>query len=136
MVITKPIRNNIFKVTIMQAFTKVVAIAAASIAISFSAQATPAKLTKSQEATLVQICQSATRTTLRFIHTLKRNNLRTRTVAENVVCNGLEIAEFARLNGASKIADRLNRSLGIKADVSIRDIAKTASKKAQNTATL
>lgn len=121
----------------MQAITKIIAIAAASIAISFSAQATPAKLTKSQEATLVKICQSATRTSpLRFIHTLKRNDLRTRTVAENVVCNGQEIAEFARLNGASKIADRLNRSMGIKADVSIRDIAKTESKKEKNTATL
>lgn len=121
----------------MQKFTNILAIAAASIAISFSAQAAPTNMTDSQEATLIKICKSATRNSpLRFIHTLRTNRLSTRTVAENVVCNGQDIAEFARLNGAAKVADRLNRSMGIKANVSIRDIAMVKATKNNNITTL
>lgn len=116
----------------MQTVTKIVAIAAASIAISFNVNAAPTKLTQAQEATLVKICKSAThKSPLRFIHTLRRNHLRTKTVAENVVCNGQEIAEFALNHGATKVANRLYRSMGVRGRVTIQDIAKLATKAEQ-----
>lgn len=108
----------------MKTVAKIIAIAAASVAISFNATAAP-QLTKSQEATLVEICKSATRTSpLRFITNLRRNHLRTKTVAENVVCNGVDITTFAVQHGATKVADRLYRSMGNKGSVTIKDIAK------------
>lgn len=102
----------------MKAITKLVAIIATTLA--FNASAAP--MSTHMENALVDICKaSITKSLGQFNKTVRSYNLDTKKVAKGVVCNGDDIADFAEKYGATKIADRLNRSVGV---VTISELAR------------
>ncbi|GHF84014.1 DUF3718 domain-containing protein [Thalassotalea marina] len=74
------------------------------------------------ENVLIKVCKaSKTNSLLTYHNTLKRYRLKNKTVAQQVVCNGQDIASFARSNGAHQVAKKIERS--INKTTSITDIA-------------
>lgn len=70
---------------------------------------------------LIKICKTAAQDKLsRMNDTIKEFNLRHKTVALNVVCNGKDIISFAEHYGANKTTARLSSSVGT---VEVTDIA-------------
>ena len=56
------------------------------------------------------ICVAAAKgNTSKFYQTLRQQQRDIRTVAKGVKCNGVDIAQFAKVNGANKIAKKLSR---------------------------
>ncbi len=87
--------------------------------ISFSSNA----MNRHVESALIDICKSAiSKTAYKYRETAKSYNLRDKTVALKVVCNGSDIIDFAQMHGAYKTAARLERS--ISGHVDIIDVAK------------
>lgn len=85
---------------------------------SFSSHA----MDKFVETALIDVCQSTlTNNVLKLRKTTQSYNLREKSVAIKVMCNGDDIITFAQKHGANKIADRLARS--ISGNVNIIDVA-------------
>lgn len=78
-----------------------------------------AKSTEYIENALVDVCKSVQKGKMgHYRATTKAYNLRDKTIALKVVCNGSDIIDFAEQNNAFKIANKLQKSIG---DVSIND---------------
>jgi len=74
------------------------------------------------EFALIDTCKSTlSNNALKVKKTVKSYNLDMKTVALKVMCNGQDIIAFAESHGATKAADKLQRSIG---GVSIIDVAK------------
>jgi len=74
------------------------------------------------ENALINVCKSATTNSLlKYNKTAKSYHLKDKTIAEKVMCNGQDIADFARSHGSYKVAHKLERSLS--GNVNIKDIA-------------
>lgn len=87
--------------------------------ISFSSSA----MDKQVESALIKVCKSTlSNSAIKYRKTAKSYNLRDRTVALKVMCNGDNIIDFAQKHGAYKTAARLERS--IRGRVNIIDVAK------------
>lgn len=103
---------------------KVKSITTALITFSLLAGAsfTSSAMDRYVEKALVDVCKASTSNSLvKFHNTTKYYNLKNRTVAKKVMCNGKDIADFARDEGSYKVAAKLERSLG--GNVSISDLA-------------
>ncbi len=87
--------------------------------ISFSSNA----MDKQIESALIDVCKSTlTDSVAKFHRTAKSYNLKEKTVALKVMCNGNDIIDFAQKYGAYKTAARLERS--VSGHVDIIDVAK------------
>lgn len=79
------------------------------------------------ESVLINVCKaSKSDSLLTYNNTLKRYGLKNKVVARQVVCNGEDISDFARSNGAYKVAKKIERNL--KKSTSITDIAALSNK--------
>jgi hypothetical protein len=86
--------------------------------ISFSSNA----MDRYVELALIDVCKSAlSKSSYKYRETAKSYNLRDKTVALKVMCNGKDIIDFAQMHGAYKTAARLERS--ISGHVNIIDVA-------------
>jgi len=75
-----------------------------------------------QEQALIEVCKSAKSNSLfKYNKTAKSYHLKDKTIASKVMCNGEDIADFARTHGSYKVANKLEQSLQGK--VGITDIA-------------
>ena len=84
--------------------------AASFIFISLPSQATISPYVKTA---LVDVCKAAMSDKVhRFNTTTKSYNLRDKTIALKVMCNGDDIISFAENHGAHKTAAKLQRSIG------------------------
>jgi len=73
------------------------------------------------ESSLIEVCKSVKKNdVLMFNKTTKFYRLKNKTVANNVMCNGEDIIDFAEKHGAYKIAVKLKSSIG---NMQITDIA-------------
>lgn len=73
------------------------------------------------ENALVDVCKAAKNNRVHHLNaTLKSYNLKAKTVAIKVMCNGEDIVSYAEQYGANKTANKLEQSIG---NVSITDIA-------------
>jgi hypothetical protein len=87
-------------------------------ALSFSSHA----MDKYIENALIDVCKSTlTDNVSRFKKTVKSYNLRDKTIAMKVMCNGDDIIAFAQKHGANKTAARLENSINSR--VNIIDVA-------------
>jgi len=103
---------------------KVKSIAAAVISFSVLASASfsSSAMDPYVEEALISVCKSAkSNSLLKYTKTAKSYHLKDKTVASKVMCNGQDIADFARTHGSYKVASKLERSLQGK--VGITDIA-------------
>lgn len=102
---------------------KKLATVAAIAGLSLSALSTSAlAMDKNIENALIDVCQSAASDkNYRMNKTIKGYNLKHKTVALKVMCNGDDIIAFAEKRGATKTAARLQESIG---GVEIIDVAK------------
>lgn len=104
---------NKVKTTTLAAITSSVLLAG----VSFNSLA----MDKYVETALIDVCKSAMSNKVhRFTKTAKSYNLRDKTIALKVMCNGDDIISFAEKHGADKTAAKLQRSVG---GVSIIDVA-------------
>ena len=96
-----------------------IALITTTLAFTSSAQAAP--MNSHMENALVQVCQSAlTDNVGKLNRTAAEFNLKHKTVALKVVCNGDDIITFATKNGAFKTAAKLEKSIG---HVNIQEVA-------------
>ena len=73
------------------------------------------------ETALIDVCKAAKSDNIfRYNKTAKSYNLKDKTVALKVMCNGDDIIAFAEKHGATRTAAKLERSVG---GVSITDVA-------------
>lgn len=87
--------------------------------LSFSSHA----MDRYMESALIDVCKSTlTNSVMKYHKTAKSYNLKDKTVALKVMCNGDDIIDFAQKYGANKTAARLERS--ISGSVDIIDVAK------------
>jgi len=76
---------------------------------------------------LVQVCKSAANDKLMKMNkSIKALNLKSKTVALNVICNGKDIISFAEHYGAKRTVAKLSKKLG---SVQIIDLAAVGQKK-------
>ncbi|WP_281556811.1 DUF3718 domain-containing protein [Thalassomonas sp. RHCl1] len=102
----------------------------AATAFAFSANAATYKFVAANNLPGTQICVSAAKNDLiGYKDMAKRYGVRHKYIANNLTCNGEEIARFAAAYGATRTADYINRFH--KGKVSIIDIAKAAQEKQQ-----
>ena len=86
----------------------ITALAALATLASINASATVFEATNNSAET--NICVAAAKgNTSKFYQTLRQQQRDIRTVAKGVKCNGVDIAQFAKVNGANKIARKLSR---------------------------
>lgn len=98
--------------------TTTLLLAGASL-VSFNSSAAP--MSPYMHDALVDTCKAAaSNKTLRLNKTLKEYNLKEKTVALGVVCNGEDIITFAQNKGASKTAEHMSQSIG---SATITDLA-------------
>ena len=98
-----------------------IALLTTTLTISSAAQAAP--MSNHMENALIQVCKSALSNNIHKLQrTTKEFNLKHKTVALKVVCNGDDIITFAEKNGADKTAAKLERSIG---HVNIQELAAT-----------
>mgnify|MGYP000209266344 CR=1 FL=1 len=89
------------------------------LATSFSSNAMDPQI----ESALIDVCKSTlTNSVIKYRKTAKSYNLRDKTIALKVMCNGDDIIDFAQKYGAYKTAARLERS--VSGHVNIIDVAK------------
>jgi len=100
--------------------TTLIALATAVPALAFSLPSQAAMSTY-METALVDVCKAAMSNKInKFSNTAKSYNLKDKTIALKVMCNGSDIISFAENHGADKTAAKLQRSIG---NVSIIDTA-------------
>jgi len=93
-----------------------------SFSILASASFSSSAMDRHIEEALIDVCKSAkSNSVLKYTKTAKSYHLKDKTIATKVMCNGEDIADFARTHGSYKVANKLERSL--KGKVSITDIA-------------
>ena len=98
-----------------------IALITTTLAFTSSAQAAP--MSNHIETALVKVCKSALNNNINhFNRTTAEFNLKHKTVALKVVCNGDDIITFAEINGAFKTAAKLEKSIG---HVNILEVADT-----------
>jgi hypothetical protein len=100
--------------------TTLIALATAvpALAFSFTSQATTLKYI---DTALVEVCKAAkSNKVFKLKSAIKSYHLRDKTVALKVMCNGDDIITFAKKNGATKTAYKLQKSTG---DMSNIDLA-------------
>jgi len=100
--------------------TTLIALATAVPALAFSlpSQATTMSY---METALVDVCKAAqSNKVFKLKSAIKSHRLQKKTVALKVMCNGDDIITFAEKNGATKTANRLQKSIG---EVNIIDVA-------------
>ena len=100
--------------------TTALVLATAIPALTFTA---PSQATMSpyMESALVNVCKAAKSNKMhKFQSTRKAHNLKSRTIALKVSCNGQDIIAFAQSHGAHKTAGHLSDKIG---NVSISEIA-------------
>lgn len=80
---------------------------------------------------LVDICEAAkTDSPIRLITEMKQNRLRFDTVAEGLMCNGVDVITFAKMHGAENTARVIAaRASSQNSSVTIQDLAKNNLKK-------
>ncbi len=103
--------------------TTLIALATAVPALAFSlpSQATMSPYMKTA---LVDVCKAAMSDKVHKLNNATKSyNLKNKTVALKVMCNGDDIISFAENHGASRTAAKLQKSIG---NVSIIDTAATA----------
>lgn len=101
--------------------TTLIALITSTLAIGSSVQAAP--MSSHIENALVKVCKSALSNNINKLNrTTAEFNLKDKTVALKVICNGDDIITFAEKNGANKVADKLEKSIG---HVDIQEIAAT-----------
>lgn len=98
-------------------------VAAITMSVLMGSQTVSAgPMDKYVEQSLVKVCRSAmTNNLLKYHKTLKSFHYTQRMIAERVVCNGDEIADFARKHGSYKVAHKIEKSK--RSSTSITDIA-------------
>jgi hypothetical protein len=99
------------------------------LAIGFSANTLAENyyLPSHVEQGLIQVCKSAANDKLlKMNKSIKALNLKGKTVALNVICNGKDIISFAEHYGAKRTVARLNKKLG---SVEIIDLAAVGQKR-------
>ncbi|WDE13473.1 DUF3718 domain-containing protein [Thalassomonas haliotis] len=102
----------------------------AAAAFAFSANAATYKFVAANNLPGTKLCISAVKNDLiGYKDMAKRYHVRHKYIANNVTCNGEEIASFAAAYGATRTAEYINRFH--KGKVSIIDIAKAAKDKQQ-----
>lgn len=102
---------------------KSLALTTTTLALLTSFSFTSHAMDKYVESALIDVCKSALSNSLRkYTKTVKSYNLKDKTVALKVMCNGDDIIDFAHRYGANKTAARLERS--ISGRVNIIDVAK------------
>ena len=120
----KVFRNLTFLENTMTKFkTTLIALATTVPALAFSlpSQATMSPFMKTA---LVDVCKAAMSDKVyRLNNTTKSYNLKDKTVALKVMCNGDDIISFAEKHGAERTAAKLQKSIG---NVSIIDTAANA----------
>lgn len=80
------------------------------LALSFPSQAA---MDHHIEEALITICKSVTSNKVyQYQKTAKSYNLKNKTIALKVVCNGQDIISFAESHGADKTAAKLQKSIG------------------------
>ncbi|MCW8834260.1 MAG: DUF3718 domain-containing protein [Colwellia sp.] len=103
--------------------TTLIALATAVPALAFSLPS-QAAMSPYMKTALVDVCKAAmSNKVYRLSSTTKSYNLKDKTIALKVVCNGDDIISFAERHGADKTAAKLQKSIG---NVSIIDTASTA----------
>ena len=101
------------KTTTLAAITSVICLTATS----FSSSA----MDRHVENALIDVCKSAmSNSVYRYNKTIKSYNLKNRTVALKVMCNGDDIITFAEKHNAPRTAAKMAKSIG---DVNISDLA-------------
>lgn len=102
----------------LKVITLAFAVALPLLAISLPSQAA---MTPYIETALIDVCKAAkTNQVHRFNKTMKSYNLKDKTVALKVMCNGSDIISYAERNGATETAAKLQESIG---NVQITDMA-------------
>jgi len=104
--------------------SKVKSITTALITFSFliGASFTSSAMDKNIETALINVCKAAkSQSMFKYTKTVKSYHLNSKTVAAKVMCNGDDIADFARKHGSYKVASKLEKSL--QGNVSITDVA-------------
>ena len=100
--------------------TTLIALAAAVPALAFSVSS-QAAMGANVHTALVEVCKAAMSNKVhRLNYTTNSYNLRDKTVALKVMCNGDDIISFAERHGADRTAAKLQKSIG---SVSIIDTA-------------
>lgn len=75
------------------------------------------------EKSLIEVCKaSISNSQIKFNSTAKSYNLKYKTIASKVMCNGDDIINFAQKHGSYKTAAKLEKSLN-SGNVSITDVA-------------
>ncbi|MBL4942094.1 MAG: DUF3718 domain-containing protein [Colwellia sp.] len=95
-----------------------IALATAVPVLAFSLPS-QASMSPYMRTALVDVCKAAMSNSLyKFNSTSKSYNLKDKTIALKVMCNGSDIISFAESHGAERTASKLQRSIG---NVSIID---------------
>lgn len=82
-------------------------------------------MTEHMETALVNTCKAAmSNSNLKLQNTLKEYNLKAKTAALGVVCNGQDIIAFAESHGATKTASHLNQKVGKSTITDIANVTK------------
>jgi len=113
-------KSTLLENTMTKIKTTLIAFATAVPVLAFSLPS-QAAMSPYMKTALVNVCQAAMSNKLiKFNNTAKSYNLKDKTIALKVMCNGSDIISFAENHGADKTAAKLQRSIG---NVSIIDTA-------------
>ena len=106
----------------MKKFSKVTTLAiTASLPLLFISVPSQAAMSEYMKTALVDLCKAAqSNKVFKYTKVSKSYNLKDKTIALKVMCNGDDIIAFAEKHGADKTAAKLQRSLG---HVDILDVA-------------
>ncbi len=106
----------------MNKFSKVsTVIISASLPLLFISAPSQAAMSEHIRTALIDVCKAAqSNKVYKYTKVSKSYNLKDKTIALKVMCNGDDIIAFAEKHGADKTAAKLQRSLG---HVDIMDVA-------------
>lgn len=112
-------KNEVKGNTMKKITTTLIALITSTLVFSTTTQAVP--MDTHIESALIKVCKSALSDNITvFNRTTKEFNLKHKTVALKVMCNGDDIITFAEKNGAFRTAEKLEKSIG---HVNIQEIA-------------
>jgi len=116
-------KSTLLENTMTKFKTTLIALATAVPVLAFSLPS-QAAMSPYMKTALVDVCKAAMSDKVyKLNNTTKAYNLKDKTVALKVMCNGDDIINFAEKHGADRTAARLQKSIG---NVSIIDTAATA----------
>lgn len=112
---------NTFKSSALATLTGATLLAVSATSYAGNTEKDAPILDRQVEAALVKVCKSTlSNKPIRMKNAMDDYNLKARQVALNVMCNGSDIITFAEINGANKVASKLQNSIG---GVQIIDVA-------------